>query len=98
MQFTEMQTEEYKEQLKEVLENLHSINGIILNCLVGVSMTGEYKEWSDATAIGTVVNFDFEFFKDVDDMNIQMLLELKQKVDETFQRIENLNGIELYEE
>jgi hypothetical protein len=45
--------------------------------------------------VGEVHQFDFELFRNSDDTNIQLLVKLIEKVDETYHTIKNLNGIEL---
>jgi hypothetical protein len=39
-----MQSKEYKEALIDVLRKIDEINGIILTCLVNISMQNEFKE------------------------------------------------------
>jgi len=47
--------------------------------------------------IGETHYFDFEFFKNCTD-NIQLLVKLIEKADETYQAIKNVNTIETKEE
>lgn len=88
-----MQTENYKENLKEALKNLIAVNGSIYNSLIDITMQGELKEWNNNVPIGEVHQFDFELFKNSDDTNIQLLVKLMEHVDETFESIKNLNSI-----
>ncbi len=93
-----MQTENYKKALRETLENMQSIYGILLDSMLNIAMQDELKEWNEATPIGTEVRFDFEFLNTLDDMNIGLLMKLKNQLDETYQSIESLNGIDFEEE
>ena len=93
-----MQSEGYKECLKDALENLKTANGNIYNCMIQVLMQGEMKEWNDAVPIGEVHSFDYELFKNSTDTNIQLLVKLIETVDDTYNSIKNINGIEMEEE
>ena len=93
-----MQTDSYRENLKEALKNLIRVNESIYSSIIDVSMQGELKEFNDAVPIGEVHQLDFELFKNSDDTNVQLLIKLMETVDETFESIQNVNSIELDEE
>ena len=93
-----MQSEGYKECLKDALENLKTANGNIYNCMIQVLMQGEMKEWNDQVPIGEVHSFDYELFKNSTDTNIQLLVKVIETVDDTYNSIKNINGIEMEEE
>jgi hypothetical protein len=88
-----MQTENYRENLKEALKNLIRVNESIYRSIIDVSMQGELKEFNDAVPIGEVHQLDFELFKNSDDTNVQLLIKLRGTVDETFESIKNINSI-----
>jgi hypothetical protein len=88
-----MQTENYRENLKEALKNLIRVNESIYRSIIDVSMQGELKEFNDAVPIGEVHQLDFELFKNSDDTNVQLLIKLMGTVDETFESIKNINSI-----
>lgn len=90
-----MQTENYRENLKEALKNLIRVNESIYSSIIDVSMQGELKEFNDAVPIGEVHQLDFELFKNNDDTNVQLLIKLMETVDETFESIKNINSINL---
>ena len=90
-----MQTENYRENLKEALKNLIRVNESIYSSIIDVSMQGELKEFNDAVPIGEVHQLDFELFKNSDDTNVQLLIKLIETVDETFESIKNINSIHL---
>lgn len=93
-----MQSEEYRECLKDALKNLVTVNETIYDSIVPIAMTGELKEWSKSVPIGEVHHFDFELFKNCADTNLQLLIKLIEKVDETYHSIKNINGIEIEDE
>ena len=93
-----MQTDNYRENLKEALKNLIKVNESIYSSLIDISMQGELKEFNDAVPIGEVHQFDFELFKNSDDTNIQLLVKIMENVDETFESIKNINSIQLDED
>jgi hypothetical protein len=90
-----MQTENYRENLKEALKNLIRVNESIYSSIIDVSMQGELKEFNDAVPIGEVHQLDWELFKNSDDTNVQLLIKLMETVDETFESIKNINSINL---
>ena len=92
-----MQTDNYKENIKDALKNLIKVNRSIFDSLISISMQGELKEWNDSVPIGETHQFDFTIFKNSDDTNIQLLVKLIEKVDETFESIRNINSIKLGE-
>lgn len=88
-----MQTDNYRENLKEALKNLIRVNESIYSSIIDVSMQGELKEFNDAVPIGEVHQLDFELFKNSDDTNVQLLIKLMETVDETFESIKNINSL-----
>lgn len=92
-----MQTDTYKENLKEALKNLIRVNESIFNSLIDISMQGDLKEWNDTVPIGETHQFDFELFKNSGDTNVQLLVKLIETVDTTFETIKNINCIQLDE-
>jgi len=62
-----MQTDNYRENLKEALKNLIRVNESIYGSIIDVSMQGELKEFNDAVPIGEVHHLEFELFKNSDD-------------------------------
>jgi len=97
MEYSEitMQTDNYRENLKEALRNLIKVNESIYSSIIDVSMQGELKEFNDAVPIGEVHQLDFELFKNSDDTNVQLLIKLMETVNETFESIKNINSINL---
>lgn len=93
-----MQTDKYKESLKQVLKKLIRVNETIFNSLIDISMQGELKEWNETVPIGETHQFDFEIFKNSADTNIQLLVGLMETVDTTFDTIKNINSIQFEEE
>lgn len=90
-----MQKENYQSNLKEALKNLIKVNESIYGSIIDISMQGELKEWNDSISIGETFQFDLELFKNSNDTNIQLLVELIDKIDSTYQTIKNINGIDI---
>ena len=90
-----MHTDNYRENLKEVLKNLVEVNQSIFDSIVPISMQGELKEWNDSVPVGEVHEFDFMLFKNSADTNIQLLVKLMYAVESTFDSIKNINDIEI---
>lgn len=93
-----MQSDNYRRNLTSALQNLIQINESVYQSIIDILMQGELKEFNDSVPIGEVHELNFELFKNSDDINIQLLVKLMFSVDETFESIKNLNGIEINEE
>ena len=61
-------------------------------------MQGELSEWNDSVPIGEVHHLDFEIFRNSEDVNIQLLVNLFDKVNETYETIKGINYIDLDDE
>lgn len=88
-----MQPTNYQQTIKEALQTLIGVNESIFNSIVNISMQGELKEFNDSVPIGETHQLDFEIFKNSSDTNIQLLIQLMSKVEETFDTLANINGI-----
>jgi len=93
-----MQSENYKETLRDALENLVKVNESIFDSMVTIALQGELKEWNNAVSIGEVHQFDYQIFKNSEDTNIRLLVKIIEHVDETYESIKNLNSIKMEEE
>ena len=93
-----MQTEGYRDCLKDALEALVTANENIYNSMIQILMQGEMKDWNDEVPIGEVHNFEYELFKNSTDTNIQLLVKLMESVDNTYHSIKNINSIEMGDE
>ena len=93
-----MQTDHYKESLKETLKTLKEVNESLFQSLIHVTTQGELKEWNNEVPIGEVHQFDWNLFKNSDDTNIQLLVKLMENVEETYQSIQNVNALKMEEE
>ncbi|WP_037369394.1 hypothetical protein [Sediminibacterium sp. C3] len=92
-----MHPNHYHETIKEALNTLIGVNDSIYNSIVNISMQWELKEFNDAVPIGETHQLDFEIFKHSSDTNIQLLIQLIGKEEETFDNLANINGIEIEE-
>jgi hypothetical protein len=88
----------YQSNLKEALKYLIAVKHSIYSSIIDISMQGELSEWNESVPIGEVHEFDFDIFKNSDDTNIQLLVELFEKVNETFETIKGINYIDLDDE
>ena len=88
-----MENIHYTENIREALRNLFRVNESIFSSLISISMQGELKEWNEQVSIGEECQFDFDIFKNSDDINIQMLVKVMELVDEAYLSMINLNAI-----
>lgn len=89
-----MDNELYRENLKAALNDLIDVNNKIFSSIIHIAMQGELKEFNDSVPIGETHEFSFELFKNCSDVNIQLLINLMEKVDETFDSIANINNLD----
>jgi hypothetical protein len=93
-----MQPENYRQNLIHALENLVTVNESVYQSIIDLAMQGELKAFNDTVPLGEVHQFDYELFKNMDDKNVQLLIEVIDKVHEVYHSIANINSIELNEE
>jgi len=93
-----MQSEGYRESLKDAIQHLDDVSKSIYLSMVQVLMNGEMKEWSDGVPEEESHYFEWELFKNSSDTNIQMLVKVVEVVTETFFSMQNINGIDIDED
>lgn len=96
--FKEMNFKNYHSNLKDALKKLIDVNNTIYSSIIDIAMQGELSEWNDSVPIGEVHQFDFEIFKNSEDVNIHLLVNLFEKVNETYEAIKGINYIDLDDE
>ena len=92
-----MQSEGYRESLKDAIQHLDDVSKSIYLSMVQVLMKGEMKEWSDGVPQGESHSFEWELFKNSSDTNIQMLVKVVELISETCFSMQNINGIDIEE-
>jgi hypothetical protein len=93
-----MQSEGYRESLKDAIQHLDDVGKSIYLSMVQILMTGEMKEWSDGVPQGESHYFNWELFKNSSDSNIQMLVKVVELISETCFSMQNINGIDIEED
>lgn len=89
-----MDKETYRAGLISALEKMIEASNCLFDGAVSIALAGELKEWSDSVPVGEVHTFEFDLLKNCQDNNIRMIVELMEKIEELYDRICNLNGIE----
>lgn len=90
-----MAADNYKDSLKDALQALVKSNEIIFTSLLNLETQGELKEWNATVPLGEVHQFGFEIFKNSNDLNVQLLVNVLENIGETYQSILNINGLEV---
>ncbi len=93
-----MQPKDYEDSIKDSMKNLIGVKHSIFESLTSIIMQGELYEWNRSVPVGEIHYFEYDLFKNSDDTNIQLLLQLFDKVSETYQTIKNINCIQIKEE
>lgn len=84
----------YRETLQATLEKLVRMRGEIFDCLLQLAVTGELKEWADAVPVGECHTFSTELFAACDDANMQILVRLLNRVEQTADSLCNINALD----
>lgn len=87
-----MQSENYKASIIDTIKQLATIRSNLFDSIVEIGMQGELKEWNDSVPVGEEHFLSKELFEACVDINIQLVLSLRNKVEETLESIMNLNG------
>lgn len=82
-----------KTKILETIENLVEARDIIFTQIVNLSMSGEMNHIDSAFDVGESYRFTLSHFEDVEDINVQKLVSLCKKLEETVFTLMNLNGI-----
>lgn len=85
--------ENYKLAIREACTKIVDARHELFSSLIGVAMSGEYKELDEAFEKGDIFNFELAHFSESKDVNVQELYELIQKLEETYVSLLNLNGM-----
>lgn len=83
----------YREQIIQTINNIIRAREVIFEQIVNLAMSNEYKHLEDAFEQGDVYRFSLNHFENMDDVNIQKLVKLCRKTEETIFTIMDLNGI-----
>lgn len=87
------QMENRKTKILDVIENLVDARDIVFSQIVNLAMSGEMNHIENAFDVGEEYNFTLSHFEDVEDINVQKLVVLCKKTEETVLTLMNLNGI-----
>lgn len=82
-----------RSQILETIESLIETRDIIFTQIVNLAMSGEMKHIENAFDIGDEYSFELAHFEDIEDINVQKLISLCKKTEETVFSLMNLNGI-----
>ncbi len=88
-----MKMENSKTKILETIENLVEARDIIFTQIVNLSMSGEMNHIESAFDIGDYYNFTLSHFEEIEDINVQKLVSLCKKTEETVFALMNLNRI-----
>lgn len=89
-----MNANPYRETLQETLGKLVKMRGEVFDCLLQLSVTGELKEWADAVPVGGCYTFSTELFAACDDANLQILVRLLARIEQTADSLCNINALD----
>ena len=77
----------YQEKLSEIVEQVSDISDVIYDNLFSLACMGKWKEWDDQQPIGTELYVDEDMIRNTGDKNIDLLLEIWDKIEEVKEKI-----------
>lgn len=83
----------YREQIIETINNLIEARHIIFEQILNLAMKNEFNHLKDAFDQGDIYTFSLNHFDDMEDVNVQKMVKLCKKTEETVFTIMDLNGI-----
>ncbi len=90
-----MNKETYWTGLISALDKMIEANNFLFDGAVSIALSGELKDWSDTVPVGEVHTFEFDLLKNSQDSNIRMMIDMMEQIQDMYDRICNLNGIEI---
>jgi hypothetical protein len=85
----------YRAGLISALDKMIEANNCLFDGAVSIALSGELKDWSDTVPVGEVHTFEFDLLKNSQDSNVRMMIDMMEQIQEMYDRICNLNGIEM---
>lgn len=83
----------YQENILITYRRLLDFHEKLFTRIICVGMSGELKEIQDTFQVGDSYHFEIEQFQDLEDVNVQQLLLLYDRLEEVMNSLANLNGI-----
>lgn len=85
---------DYRNKIIETIDNLIETRNIIFTQIVNLAMYGELSDINTAFDINDEYKFSLSHFENIDDVNVQKLVSLCQKTEETIFSLMNINTID----
>ncbi len=83
----------YRANLIESYKMLLNYHKEIFDCAINLGMAGELKEIDESFDVGDIYHFDIEQLKGHNDVNLNIFIELYEKLNDTLNTIANINAI-----
>lgn len=81
----------YRLRLSEACQTIADSRKQLFAALINVGMSGEFKELDELFEEGDFFQFERSHFEGSNDINVEILMELLKKMDETHSKLVNLN-------
>ena len=85
--------ENYRLKLSEACTAIANERNSLFTAMINVGMSGEFKELDELFEEGEYFQFEKGQFQQCKDINLEILLELIEKLDETYSKLMNLNAL-----
>ena len=83
----------YREQIIEKINNSIEAREIVFEQIINLAMSNEFSHLKDTFDLNDVYSFSLKHFENVEDINVQKMVKLCKKTEETIFTIMDLNGI-----
>lgn len=85
--------EAYREKLIMTYHHLLDMHEELLTRIINVGMTGELEEINQVFEKDDTFQFNKEMFRETNDQNLNLLLELHDRLEDTMNSFANINNI-----
>lgn len=83
----------YKLRLSEACLTVVEARNELFTALINVGMSGEFRELDELFDNGDFFQFEKSHFQDCKDINLEILMELIEKLDDSHSKLVNLNAL-----
>lgn len=86
----------YRNSLEQSCRILEDFGDQLFSCLVNVAMNGELNSADDLFELGESVTFNESDFRDLDDQNAQLIMQLIAMIHKTHNSLININSLDIH--
>ncbi|WP_207492773.1 hypothetical protein [Aridibaculum aurantiacum] len=90
-----MQDEHYKKTLEQAVYALHDAETQVFTAMVNIGFAGVYEDISQVYEHGETINLELAMFENTNDANIDLMVEVINKINTIKNSIMNINNLDI---